>query len=370
MTKPTVLHIIHGDAFGGVEFWITKIYAHINAYSYINVLVSGRSIHPALQRFLTTHKICYWHVPIKRSLFNYYHQLSLLRDDFSEISIVHCHIYYKSLLPIVYFKIIGKKIIVHNHSNATKFIKKNHLKVIFWFAKILINLLTDVRLAVSKLAYQDLFNGTCLPKAIIPCGCIIDPILYYQQNIVVNQNMINSTIQILHIGRFYESAFFKTDKNHFFILDILQKLLAKQINFKMTFVGMTSSEAFRLRANDLGLGGHLIFINYVSDKKVLFTETDIFLFPSQHEGYGLSLVEAQLHGCRCLISENIPDEAIITRNVIQLPLTASTSTWAKAIVTLTTKTLSSDYLDTIKHCSLPQNALRLQEYYHDTTRNN
>ena len=47
---------------------------------------------------------------------------------------------------------------------------------------------------------------------------------------------------------------------------------------------------------------------------------DIFLFPSIYEGLGIVLVEAQFTGLKCVVSNAIQDEAIITNNVKILEL--------------------------------------------------
>ena len=48
-------------------------------------------------------------------------------------------------------------------------------------------------------------------------------------------------------------------------------------------------------------------------------QTDIFLFPSKHEGYGMALVEAQYAKVHSFVSNFIPDEAIINKELVVPP---------------------------------------------------
>jgi glycosyltransferase involved in cell wall biosynthesis len=59
---------------------------------------------------------------------------------------------------------------------------------------------------------------------------------------------------------------------------------------------------------------------------------DLFLFPSFYEGLGLALVEAQAAGLPCLISDRIPDEAILAPDLVRrISLREHRSAWVDAI---------------------------------------
>lgn len=57
------------------------------------------------------------------------------------------------------------------------------------------------------------------------------------------------------------------------------------------------------------------FLGVREDIPELMIMMDGFVFPSIHEGLGIVAVEAQAAGLPCLISEGVPDEAIVTRCV-------------------------------------------------------
>ena len=58
---------------------------------------------------------------------------------------------------------------------------------------------------------------------------------------------------------------------------------------------------------------------------------DCFVFPSLYEGLGIVLIEAQSSGIPCMVSECIPDEAIISNLVKKIPLIENE--WVNAMLT-------------------------------------
>ena len=71
-----------------------------------------------------------------------------------------------------------------------------------------------------------------------------------------------------------------------------------------------------------------------NDTDCFYSAFDIFLFPSIFEGLGIVLIEAQLSGLKCFVSEAIPKEAIITDNVTQLCLKDMPNEWAMKMMTV------------------------------------
>ena len=68
-----------------------------------------------------------------------------------------------------------------------------------------------------------------------------------------------------------------------------------------------------------------------SDIPDLLNAMDIFVFPSLHEGLGISLIEAQKMKLPCFVSEIIPQAAIISNLVTKLPLNDSQK-WVDTIL--------------------------------------
>jgi glycosyltransferase involved in cell wall biosynthesis len=91
-------------------------------------------------------------------------------------------------------------------------------------------------------------------------------------------------------------------------------------------------EEIKAKAESLNLKS-ILFLGGRDDMDVLMKNLfDIFLFPSLYEGLGNVLLEAQISGLKCLISDVIPKEAVlIPENVVRLSLDDSPQVWADAL---------------------------------------
>ena len=58
------------------------------------------------------------------------------------------------------------------------------------------------------------------------------------------------------------------------------------------------------------------------------------MFPSLFEGLGISLVEAQCNGLKCLVSDTLPEEVFLTELVHKQSLKCSATDWSNEIATI------------------------------------
>lgn len=61
--------------------------------------------------------------------------------------------------------------------------------------------------------------------------------------------------------------------------------------------------------DNVGLTGKYLILSHRSDIPELMKAMDVFVFPSKYEGLGIVLVEAQVSGLKCVVSEAVPHEA-------------------------------------------------------------
>lgn len=67
------------------------------------------------------------------------------------------------------------------------------------------------------------------------------------------------------------------------------------------------------------------------DIQDLMQVMDVFLFPSLYEGLGIVLIEAQASGLKCVISDTIPNDGVVTENVTKLSLNQPAKDWANKV---------------------------------------
>ena len=112
----------------------------------------------------------------------------------------------------------------------------------------------------------------------------------------------------------------------------MPKLLDINPSVKLLIVGEGSLEEELTRlARDLGVENQVILVGSQSDIQGFLSAFDVFAFPSLYEGLGISFLEAQFNGLPCVVSEGIPEEAIISSNVNMVNLD-NPSKWVNALL--------------------------------------
>lgn len=142
-----------------------------------------------------------------------------------------------------------------------------------------------------------------------------------------NELKINNEFVIGHIGRFNKV------KNHEFIIEVFKEVLMIQKNAKLLLIGSGPLEnEIKAKVNDLGIKSNVIFLSHRTDIPALLMGMDAFIFPSLYEGLSLTLVEAQKIGLRCVISDSINIENIMSNKTFMLNLDDNPIRWANVLI--------------------------------------
>lgn len=130
-----------------------------------------------------------------------------------------------------------------------------------------------------------------------------------------------------HVGRFVEQ------KNHAFLLEIFVELLKLDSKVKLFLVGDGSLRTqIEEKATKLGIADRIITTGVRSDVAELMQAMDVLVFPSKKEGLPVTLVEAQTAGLPCVISDRIPREVIITKDLVSIVSLKDTAKhWAQCV---------------------------------------
>ena len=140
------------------------------------------------------------------------------------------------------------------------------------------------------------------------------------------QFCLSDELVLFHAGRL------TAVKNQKFILDILNQLLIKKIKCKLFLAGdgelMEELNNYAIKKN---ISSDVIFLGARDDIPQLYQMADAFLLPSFHEGFPVTLVEAQAAGLPCFVSTSVSDETNITGNIQYLSLENNIDAWSKAV---------------------------------------
>lgn len=137
---------------------------------------------------------------------------------------------------------------------------------------------------------------------------------------------IKNEYVIGHVGQFREQ------KNHKKIIEIFSEIVKTDSNVKLMLVGdgPLKSDIYKM-VEKRNILDKVIFTGARNDVCDLINAFDVFLFPSLFEGLGIVAIEAQANGLPAVVSDVVPDEALITDIIMKVELNAEPSVWKEAV---------------------------------------
>jgi glycosyltransferase involved in cell wall biosynthesis len=188
-------------------------------------------------------------------------------------------------------------------------------------------------LACGKNAGEWLFPNR--PYLIIKNGRNIDEYKYNPDKRAVMRKKLelkDDTLAIGHVGNFNEQ------KNQIFLVPVLKKILEQKKDIKLYLIGEGPSKNSVLeKVKKEGLEDNVVFtgsIDYVSD---MLQAMDVMVLPSLYEGVPLVVVEWQLAGLPCIVSNRVTEECSFTDLVKFLELESNFDEWAQNILKIASK---------------------------------
>lgn len=225
------------------------------------------------------------------------------------------------------------KIIVHSHNTFVDVAdseQRAHALQVHMALREEINLSHATDFCACSNAAADWLFGAQIPRERIRImkNAIDTDTFLYQEGVrkeIRNRLGLDGSFVLGHIGRF------SYQKNHTFLINTFAKVCKKYTNAKLMLIGEGPLEQeIKRRVAAHGLSNRVLFLGQRNDVPALLQAMDIFCLPSEFEGLGIALVEAQTAGLPCLISPHIPEEGVITSLVTRLPL--ETDVWVQAIL--------------------------------------
>lgn len=132
-----------------------------------------------------------------------------------------------------------------------------------------------------------------------------------------------SSLVLGNVGRMHPQ------KKQRFILDVVSELRKIGRDARALIIGEGKlRDSLETHASELGISDFVYMPGAVEDSAPYYNAMDVFVFPSEVEGLGIVLLEAEANGLPAVISDRVPRDAVLNSNVKTLPLEAPALEWA------------------------------------------
>lgn len=254
----------------------------------------------------------------------------------NKYDIIHINCY--NSFGLIYAFLVRKyinKIIVHAHSSNTNCDILYIKTIINFFIKKIFNSEKYELISVSEAAGKFCFDTN-------KCNIILNSVdydkFYFDEKKRIEYrkkyNLSDDKIVIGHIGRF------SLEKNHKFLIDIFNELCKINNNYILILVGEGKLyNKIKNKIKKLNLEDKVIYFKYRDDINYFINMFDVYLFPSKHEGFGITLLENQINGREVFTTDKIPEVLNISNKIHFINLKNNSKYWANEIINCKSKKL-------------------------------
>ena len=300
-----------------------------------------------------------------QTIIKYRNRWNKLLSEHTEWTIIHGHVRSTASIYLSIGRKLGRYTIAHSHSISSG-------KGLSSVVKDLLQkrIKADYYLACSEAAGKWLFGEqiVCSDKFSVLHNSISSNKYIFDEQIRKNtRNELNCKDAFLvgHVGSFYDV------KNHCFLLDVFKVICEKKPLSKLILVGDGYlKEKIEMRVKELCISDKVIFTGVRSDVNKLLMAMDVFVFPSKFEGLGMVIIEAQATGLCSVISDKVPNEAIITEGLVSVKsLNDTPKQWADYILSLNNDDRTSHLMEIkVNGYDISESTTWIEEFYSE--RNN
>lgn len=265
---------------------------------------------------------------------SYRYYLELFKKE--HFDIVHCHLpFYSGIVMAAAYKFNIGKIIAHSHFSQPLIFEGQKNK------QIILNIYRSVmRLVINRFATdvigcsKEAGEYLCGKHGFKKKGIVLNNGIYTKKyefslekrNSVRKKLHIQNKTVLGHIGQMYYV------KNHEFLIDVFYEYQKKNSNSVLLLVSDgPDRKKLEKKTEMLGIKDKVLFLGFRNDVPDLLLAMDCFVFPSIHEGFPLTLIEAQATKLPCVVSDSIIKDVKLNNNFFFVSLKSNTNVWCSAI---------------------------------------
>lgn len=147
----------------------------------------------------------------------------------------------------------------------------------------------------------------------------------YRKKLGVN----NKSLVVGHVGRF------NVQKNHEYLIHIFKEIHDVNKNSYLVLIGDGEKlNEIKVLVKQLRIENYVIFTGEVNDVPNYLSAFDVMALPSLHEGLPLVVIEWQIAGLPCIVSDTVTRECAITSLVSFQSINSTPQRWATNILAL------------------------------------
>ncbi len=226
---------------------------------------------------------------------------------FLQPEIVHTHSFVHRLLVIAsaLYGFTTKTSFFHTVHTSGMYFEKSGIinSVKLSIEKFALSLYRPSLIAISEIVQDNniLFYKKCIKNTVyIPNGINLD--VFDRKKYNINRAAYNANdndIIISYVSRF------SVGKNHITLLKSMILLITKMKNVKLYLAGDGELRSeLQIFTNNNGLQNNVVFLGSINNVPELLSITDIGIFPSEYEGFGLSLIEMLAMELPVVVADN------------------------------------------------------------------
>ena len=336
--KIRVLQSMDTIGVGGTEVFVMNLYRAIDRelFDFDFVVFDDYKTEYLDEVLKNGDRVYQFHQKHSNKLLNYVDQKRFVNEilDKGKYDIVHCN--GNSLLGILRSALPAKKhmlhIITHSHNQGER-----HENVIerlgSSYLKRKISSLAELGYTCSDKAGGSKYTREFISSTkykVIDNGIDGDKYKYneeYRKKIRKEIGIDDEVFLIGHVGRF------EYPKNQSYLFDIFAEVLKKEPTARLLLVGDGNQrQEFEEKIKTLGIEQQVILLGLRMDVNEIYSAMDLFVLPSLHEGFPFVLVEAQMNGLRCIVTENMSKDVNISGGVEFLSVKNDPKVWARKLL--------------------------------------
>ncbi len=327
-----VLYILQGLETGGVANVLLNYYREIKSFCSADFIVKkSTNMQCANVMELRSYGCNIYPVTsFNKDMFQYSKEVKdiIIKGNYD---VVHDNNKYFGFLSLVHAKKAGVPIRISHVHNTVASTEKNlpHRLFIEFSSRLTMRYATCL-MACSEQAGKSMFADMkfhVLNNAIDVSKYRFDASLREQYRKVLG---LEGKFVVITVGRYDEL------KRYDFAMSVFSELHKMMKNAIYIVVGATidnlSGADLRMyQSLDEETKSSILFLGTREDAHLLLNCADTFLLSSQHEGFGIAVIEAQASGLPCFVSTGLPRSVKVSNLVSFYELTDSSKLWAEAI---------------------------------------